>query len=141
MSAGSTGSTGATLMLMHNSSGGQVSTIGMYRVIQANIQQGCTTNKGTGNPFGSGPFSTGGTTFLGQAIFANAGAQSIGSCTAQQIVFGSNAQYIVDGIPANFWIGPSDSVQVKLYSLSNLGKGNFNPTAFVAWSFTTITES
>jgi hypothetical protein len=73
--------------------------------------------------------------------FYTSSSGAIGTVNASQYQLYNQTATGLDTVPTTFWIGPSDSVQLQHFALSNTGKGNFNPTSSITWSFTTITES
>lgn len=132
-----------TAAVYHESSGGQTSMIGLFRRVDATTMRALqfpvgafTNNNWEGAPFPSNSESSARLPiiFQGNAIgdMFNTSPNSI------QVVYSNPVNIRFAVLPSNFYIGPSDSIKMKIRAFSTSTGAT---TATISYSFTTITET
>lgn len=123
--------------VFHNSNGGQSTLLGY--LTDNGRRQSCQFTPAANDPFSGNVGQTSTNAFKQRPrlpVIASSAATGIGSggATSIQIEYyettDSNFYYAI--IPSNFYIGPGDSISMKIEA---------GPTANISYSFTTITES
>jgi hypothetical protein len=136
---------GLNIGFYNTSSGGQTSLVGYLYRPSANTCYSCQfLPYGSGSPFTGVP--PGGTTNIYPSTPLLAGFtsnQDIGGTSPGSINFTypSAGNLIINGCPANFYMGPSDSLKIKATWYQIAGKSVNYGTVNISYSFTTITES
>lgn len=136
-----------TIMLYTTQSGGAAQLLGMIKTTTAGGQSwqfipgSRTDNTWTGNSVNSNTSTRFATT---QPLLYSTGTNGVPTSAASATVVTYNTTSSLTSancLNNNFYIGPSDTVQMKMYALRNTGKGNFTLSSTISYSFTTITES
>ena len=96
------------------------------------------------NPF-NGFFNSGSNVYIYSvpAIVSNNNTTGIGSGIPNNIIFEypSSSNQVISLIANNFYIGPNDSVTMRVEAVVPSGKLLVSTTASISYSFTTITET
>jgi len=130
------------IAVYHNVSGGQGFLIGWIN--GANIRAKAyqfVPGAATEDQFRLAPVTT---TNLGPASpLIRSNTDGIGAAGASNISFdfSSSSQQYVNNFTPNFYMGPDDSISMKVFASVVVGKSSSNPTANISYSFVTITES
>ncbi|NDG29902.1 hypothetical protein EB118_07370 [bacterium] len=79
---------------------------------------------------------------IGYSSTSGVGNASLSGGFSSNVQISSGNSYIYSGIASNFYIGPNDSVQIRVYAqYGDAYSGIYPCTAYIYYSFTTITES
>lgn len=128
-------------VVLHNVSGGQSTMLGILRDPDRRRSYQFPAGAATNNAYMGSATQTAASTsavWSNSPIIGGIGTTGVGSSDASGVIFdystGTSAKYCI--LPSNFYMGPGDSLSMKIY-----GDINGVPTAYISYSFTTITES
>ena len=133
-----------SVAVFHNVSGGQSFLLGLLR--DSDRRRSCQFAPGaaTNNAFAGNVGQTAAGTFEQRSMMpsiGSGGTSGVGSAAANAVVieyYGTttaNAKFAI--FPSNFYMGPGDSISVKVLASTD----DTARTANISYSFTTITES
>jgi hypothetical protein len=143
--SGPPGVSGNGMNLYLTSSGGYSSIIGQMKYESSGSMWAWQANTGApNNGFnGTSPGTSNAINSANPFTFQSTSAgDMITGTTSQTYMQYSNTSFnAYCNFPANFYMGPSDALKLKVRGLYTSGKGTASGTANVGYSFTTITES
>ena len=133
---------GTSVAVFHNISGGQSLLIGFIRDSDRRRSTQFIPGATPENPFLGTATQVSTTTAVVLASAPNIGgngATGVGSSPANgvSIDYASNTNSRLSAMPSNFYIGPGDSLSLKVYA----SRSETPLTASITYSFTTITET
>lgn len=132
---------GVYIALFHQQSGGQATLIGYLNTNNTTKNYQFNPGASPDNDF-LGVYSSGQNSIMPAAPVLRSGASSM-SANAGSVSFtyqgGSNTQLSL--MAKNFYMGPGDSLFMKIDARYQSGKSQSTTTANISYSFTTITES
>lgn len=131
--AAGTSNTDTKVLLNILSSGGYSNPVGFWWGNSNSVSQGCWSVGVSGDVWGANASAASAIQPNGFGSNDSPNGAGMGSYNMSQLRFGiSNGNSYG---PTNFWIGPSDAVQIRVWRSS--GTATYN----IGYSFTTITES
>lgn len=126
-----------TAIVLHTSSGGQTSVLGYYRRTNGSMYSGQFLIGGNNSAWNSTGAASTGNISSNPAMTGGSG----GMGNDQPSLEYSGTSTYTSSMPSTFYIGPGDSIKIKIYSSAGTGKSFVYRTANIGYSFTTITES
>ena len=134
---------GVYIAVFHNVSGGQSFLLGHFYRSAYNQSYQFTPGAPSDSQFVATGTGTSNTLVPIMPIITSNGSSGVGSANADNIgVNWPNSNSPAWSLfPANFYMGPSDSISIKVYAKRASGKSVISVTAYISYSFTTITES